>query len=59
MHDEHEERIRELLLLQRVLLDPYYQFGDEQSRSELAIPLIAGGRLIGIFDVEHTEIDAD
>jgi sigma-B regulation protein RsbU (phosphoserine phosphatase) len=41
-----------------VLLDPYYQFGDEQSRSELAIPLIAGGRLIGIFDVEHTEIDA-
>ena len=41
-----------------VLVDPYYQFGDERSRSELATSLIVGGRLIGIFDVEHTEIDA-
>jgi sigma-B regulation protein RsbU (phosphoserine phosphatase) len=41
-----------------VLVDPYYRLSDEQSRSELAIPLIAGGRLIGIFDVEDTEVDA-
>jgi sigma-B regulation protein RsbU (phosphoserine phosphatase) len=41
-----------------VTVDPHYQLGDERSRSELAIPLIAGGRLVGIFDVEHTEIDA-
>lgn len=41
-----------------VTVDPHYQLGDERSRSELAIPLLVGGRLVGIFDVEHTEIDA-
>jgi len=49
---------RETYYAPNVLVDPYYQFGDERSRSELAIPLMVGGRLIGIFDVEHTEIDA-
>ena len=41
-----------------VRVDPYYRLADERSRSELAIPLTAGGRLIGVFDVEHTELDA-
>ncbi|HKF41813.1 MAG TPA: GAF domain-containing SpoIIE family protein phosphatase [Thermoanaerobaculia bacterium] len=41
-----------------VLVDPYYRLSEEQSRSELAVPLLAGGRLIGIFDIEDTEIDA-
>ena len=41
-----------------VTVDPHYQLGDEQSRSELAIPLLVGGRLIGVFDVEQTEINA-
>jgi sigma-B regulation protein RsbU (phosphoserine phosphatase) len=41
-----------------VLVDPYYRLSEEQSRSEVAIPLVVGGRLVGIFDVEHTEVDA-
>src|SRR5262249_45386745 len=41
-----------------VLTDPFYRLSEEQSRSELAIPLLVGGRLIGILDLEHTEIDA-
>jgi sigma-B regulation protein RsbU (phosphoserine phosphatase) len=41
-----------------VLVDPYYRLSEEQSRSELAVPLLVGGRLIGIFDMEHTELDA-
>jgi phosphoserine phosphatase RsbU/P len=49
---------REIYNAPNVLVDPYYQLGDEHSRSELAIPLMVGNRLIGIFDVEHTEIDA-
>lgn len=49
---------RETYNAPNVLVDPYYQLGDEHSRSELAIPLMVGNRLIGIFDVEHTEIDA-
>jgi sigma-B regulation protein RsbU (phosphoserine phosphatase) len=40
-----------------VLVDPYYRFTEEQTRSELEIPLMAGGRLIGVFDVQHTELD--
>jgi len=49
---------RETYYAPNVLVDPYSQLGDERSRSELAVPLTVGGRLIGIFDVEHTEIDA-
>jgi sigma-B regulation protein RsbU (phosphoserine phosphatase) len=41
-----------------VRVDPHYQLGDERSRSELAMPLTVGGRLVGVLDVEHTEIDA-
>lgn len=49
---------RETYYAPNVRIDPYYRLADEGSRSELVIPLIAGQRLIGIFDLEHTEIDA-
>jgi phosphoserine phosphatase RsbU/P len=38
--------------------DPFYRLSDDQSRSEVAIPLLVGGRLIGIFDLEDTELEA-
>ena len=41
-----------------VQVDPYYRISEDQSRSEIAIPLVVGGRLVGIFDVEDTRIDA-
>jgi len=41
-----------------VTIDPNYRVADEGSRSELAIPLLIRGRLIGVFDVEHTDLGA-
>jgi len=38
--------------------DRFYRLSEERSQSELAIPLVVRGRLIGILDIEHTEIDA-
>lgn len=43
---------RETYYAPNVRIDPYYRLADEGSRSELVIPLIAGQRLIGIFDLE-------
>src|SRR5262245_18333132 len=40
-----------------VTIDPYYEVGDEQTRSEVAIPLRSQGRLIGVFNAEHKEIN--
>jgi phosphoserine phosphatase RsbU/P len=40
-----------------VQLDPYYRFSEERTRSELEIPLMAGGRLIGVLDVQHVDVD--
>ena len=41
-----------------VRLDPRYIRGVEQGRSEVAVPLLAGGRLIGVLDVESTAVNA-
>ncbi len=40
-----------------VTLDPYYEVGDDQTRSEVAIPLRSHGQLIGVFNAEHKELD--
>lgn len=40
------------------LLDPRYVVDDAQRRSELAVPIIARGRLLGVLDSEHPEADA-
>jgi len=40
-----------------VLADPYYQVSESMTRSELDIPLKARGQLIGIFNVQTSEID--
>ncbi len=38
--------------------DPRYICGDEQVRSELAVPLEVGDRLIGVLNIEHYELNA-
>jgi sigma-B regulation protein RsbU (phosphoserine phosphatase) len=40
-----------------VTVDPYYEMGDELTRSELGIPLRSRGQLIGVFNAEHKEFD--
>ncbi len=41
-----------------VTVDPYYQISEESTRSELDIPLKVRGRLIGVFNFQHHEVDA-
>lgn len=41
-----------------VTLDPYYQVSEESTRSELDIPLKIHGRLIGVFNFQHQEVNA-
>jgi GAF domain-containing protein len=41
-----------------VRLDPYYISCDDSTRSELAIPLHADGRLVGVFMASHRDLDA-
>jgi sigma-B regulation protein RsbU (phosphoserine phosphatase) len=38
--------------------DPFYLEGEEDTRSEVDIPLKVRGELIGIFNLQHTEVDA-
>lgn len=37
--------------------DPYYRVGDDQTRSEVGIPLRSHGQLIGVFNAEHKEFN--
>lgn len=41
-----------------VRLDPYYISCDDSTRSELAVPLHADGKLVGVFMASHHELDA-
>jgi len=40
-----------------VTKDPYYQISEESTRSELDIPLKVHGRLIGVFNFQHQEVN--
>ena len=37
--------------------DPYYIPCESETRSEIGIPLVTGGRVIGVFTASHPEID--
>lgn len=41
-----------------VLQDPYYVVSEPTTRSEVDIPILARGRLIGVFNAQHAEVDA-
>jgi sigma-B regulation protein RsbU (phosphoserine phosphatase) len=41
-----------------VRLDPYYMACEPETRSELAIPLLVDGQLVGVFTASHPELDA-
>ena len=40
-----------------VTQDPYYQISEESTRSELDIPLKIHGKLIGVFNFQHQEVN--
>jgi phosphoserine phosphatase RsbU/P len=41
-----------------VRLDPYYLACEESTLSEVAIPLIVDGKIVGVFSASHSELDA-
>lgn len=41
-----------------VQLDPYYMACGPTTRSEVAIPLLVDGKLVGVFSASHPELDA-
>ncbi|HZQ24145.1 MAG TPA: GAF domain-containing SpoIIE family protein phosphatase [Terriglobales bacterium] len=41
-----------------VNVDPYYAACEENVRSEVAIPLLVGSKLVGVFTASHPELDA-
>lgn len=41
-----------------VRIDPYYLKCEESTLSEVAIPLMVGDRLVGVFSTAHPELDA-
>ncbi|MHA2429353.1 MAG: GAF domain-containing protein, partial [Candidatus Hermodarchaeia archaeon] len=49
---------QELLLVNDVLNDPRYIPGKDTVRSELAVPLMYRGRLLGVLNIESDEIKA-
>jgi sigma-B regulation protein RsbU (phosphoserine phosphatase) len=40
-----------------VSLDPYYIACEPETRSEVAIPLLSGGRVIGVLSADHRQVD--
>ncbi len=53
----HCAALGEIIYTPDVRLEPRYIACDASVRSELDIPLIAGGRLVGVFSTAHTELD--
>jgi sigma-B regulation protein RsbU (phosphoserine phosphatase) len=49
---------RDTVIANDVSRDPRYIVGVDAIRSELAVPLMARGRVIGIVDVQSTQLDA-
>lgn len=41
-----------------VSVDPFYEISEPTTRSEVDIPIRSRGRMIGIFNAQHAEVDA-
>ena len=53
----HAAQMRTPLLVPDVRKDPRYIIANPEVRSELAVPLIYKGKVIGVIDLEHTRVN--
>ncbi len=53
----HCAAIGEVIYTPDVRVEPHYIACDESVRSELDIPLIVGGQLVGVFSIAHCDLD--
>ena len=51
-------RTRQMRYAPDVTKDPYYMACEPSTRSELSIPLVVDGKLIGVFSTSHHALDA-
>ena len=49
-------RTRSSAFVRDITLDPDYEVASDAVRSEITVPLIAGGDLLGVLNVEHPEV---
>jgi len=54
----HAAAIGQMHYAPDVRKDPYYMQCEESTMSEVAIPLLVGKRLVGVFTASHPELDA-
>jgi signal transduction histidine kinase len=54
----HAVRTGDIAYASDTLNDPHYIIGDPRTRSEVVLPLITSGGVIGVLDLQSTEIDA-
>jgi len=54
----HVASTRQMHYAPDVRMDPYYKACEENTLSEVAIPLSVDGRLVGVFTASHHELDA-
>lgn len=54
----HVAATRQLHYAPDVRLDPYYIACEESTLSEVAIPLLIGAKLVGVFSASHSELDS-
>jgi diguanylate cyclase (GGDEF)-like protein len=50
-------RTRETAFVRDVTTDPDYRSAKDAVRSEISVPLLSGGDLLGVLNVEHPDID--
>lgn len=53
----HCAAIGQMIYTPDVRIEPHYIPCDESVRSELDIPLIVGGQLVGVFSIAHRDLD--
>ena len=53
----HAAQMRQPLLVPDVRKDPRYIVANPEVRSELSVPLIYKGKVIGVIDLEHTRVN--
>jgi len=53
----HSAQLRQPILVPDVRKDPRYIVANPEVRSELSVPLIYKGKVIGVIDLEHTRVN--
>ncbi|QTA83302.1 GAF domain-containing protein [Desulfonema limicola] len=51
-------QVKETILVNNVFKNPHYLKFRDETKSELAVPIMGEGEIIGVINIEHPELDA-